>query len=439
MFQQLAWDESKNQPLCLALTSISGIDLLVSSSEAETTDHPTFESLGLNRSSLQAIESAGFETPSPIQAAFIPVAIKNQDVIGLARTGTGKTTAFVMPILEQIDLSKNIPQALILAPTRELSEQVAKEAEKLSSHSPCHTVCLVGGRPIRSQINEIKKGPHLIVGTPGRLIDLIRRRELNLKTIKFVVLDEADRMLDIGFRPDIEKILRRCPKKRQTLLLSATMAPEIEQISQKYMQSPEKIDVTQGDAPAQQIEQFYLTADPDRKFGALVHLLKQERPQQVIVFSRTKIGADKLFKKFSQKLGKQVASMHGDLPQGKRDQVMKKFRQGNVRMLIATDVVGRGIDISGISHIINYDIPEFCDDYLHRVGRTGRLSSDAQGRAITFVTREQGDQLTNIEMRINQLLPEYFLEEYEAARPIKSASNVEEPTENYEAPEFVIP
>lgn len=411
----------------------------MSLTENEPNETPTFASLGLNSSSLKAIESAGFESPSPIQAAFIPIAVKNRDVIGLARTGTGKTTAFVMPILEQIDLSENIPQALIVAPTRELSEQVAKEAEKLSLHSRCTTVCLVGGRPIRSQINQLKKGPHLIVGTPGRIIDLIRRRELHLNTIKVVVLDEADRMLDIGFRPDIEKILRRCPKKRQTLLLSATMAPEIEQITQKYMQSPEKIDVTQGDAPAQQIEQFFLTADPDRKFGALVHLLKQERPQQVIVFIRTKIGTDKMFKKFHDKLGKKVASMHGDLPQSKRDRVMQKFRKGDVRMLIATDVVGRGIDISGISHIINYDIPEFCDDYLHRVGRTGRLSSDAQGRAITFVTREQGEQLTNIEMRINQLLPEYPLEEYEAARPIKSASHVEEPTENYEAPEFVIP
>ena len=411
----------------------------MSSSDEVQNEDSTFESLGLNPSSLSAIKAAEFEKPSPIQAAFIPIAVQGKDAIGLARTGTGKTTAFVMPILEQIDLTENIPQALILTPTRELSEQVSKEAVKLSIHSPCNTVCLVGGRPIRTQINQLKKGPHLIVGTPGRIIDLINRRELQLKSIKVVVLDEADRMLDIGFRPDIEKILRRCPKKRQTLLLSATMAPEIEEISAKYMQSPEKVDVTEGDAPAQQIEQYFLTADPDRKFGALVHVLRQERPQQVIVFTRTKIGADKMYGKFIKKLGNNVASMHGDLPQSKRDRVMQKFRKGDIRMLIATDVVGRGIDISGISHIVNYDIPEFCDDYLHRVGRTGRLSSDAQGRAITFVARDQGDQLTNIEMRINQLLPEYSLKEYEAARPVKSASHIDEPTESYEAPEFVIP
>ena len=411
----------------------------MSSSESQEFKDPTFEDLGLNPSSLTAVQHAEYDKPSPIQARLIPLAMQGKDAIGLARTGTGKTAAFILPILERIDLSVNEPQALVLAPTRELSEQVSNEARKLATSTRCKTACLVGGRPIKSQIATLKDGPQLLVGTPGRVIDLIRRRQLQLKTIRIVVLDEADRMLDIGFRPDIEKILRRCPRNRQTLLLSATMAPDVERLTQKYMQSPEKVDVTEGDAPPRQIEQFYLTTDPDRKFGALVHVLRQERPQQVIVFTRTKIGTDKLFRKFTDKLGKQVASMHGDLPQSKRDRVMKKFRNGEIRMLIATDVVGRGIDISGISHIINYDIPEFCDDYLHRVGRTGRMSSEEQGRAITFVTRDQGDQLTNIEMRINQLLPEYLLKDYDSARPVKSASHVEEKTDSYEAPDFVIP
>ena len=411
----------------------------MSSSESLELNDPAFEDLGLNSSSLNAVRRAEYDKPSPIQARFIPLAVQGKDAIGLARTGTGKTAAFVLPILEQIDFSLKEPQALVLAPTRELSEQVSNEAKKLSATTVCSTACLVGGRPIKSQIDMLQKGAQLLVGTPGRVIDLIRRRQLQLKTIRIVVLDEADRMLDIGFRPDIEKILRRCPRNRQTLLLSATMAADVERLTQKYMQSPEKVDVTEGDAPARQIEQFFLTTDPDRKFGALVHVLRQERPQQVLVFTRTKIGTDKLYKKFSANLGRQVACMHGDLPQSKRDRVMKKFRAAEVRMLIATDVVGRGIDISGISHIVNYDIPEFCDDYLHRVGRTGRMSSDAQGRAITFVTRDQGDQLTNIEMRINQLLPEYLLEEYDSARPVKSASHVEERTDSYEAPDFVIP
>jgi ATP-dependent RNA helicase DeaD len=289
-------------------------------------------------------------------------------------------------------------------------------------------------------VDDLAKGPQLIVGTPGRTIDLLRRSHLNLKTLKIVVLDEADRMLDIGFRPDIEKILRRCPKNRQTMLLSATMAPDVEKLTLKYMQSPVKVDVTESDGPAKQIEQFYLTVDRERKFGALVHLLRQERPQQALVFTRTKIGAEKLARKFSKKLDSHaIAMMHGDLPQSKRDRVMKKFRSGEIRMLIATDVVGRGIDISGISHIINYDIPEFCDDYLHRVGRTGRLSSDERGRAFTFVTRDQGDQLTNIEMRINSLLPEYELKKFKPTHATREISHVEEPVEAYEPPEFHIP
>ncbi len=360
------------------------------------------------------------------------------DVIGLARTGTGKTAAFVLPILERIDLTKNEPQAIVLAPTRELSEQVAAEARKFAVETECRTVCLVGGRPIRQQLADLQKGPQLIVGTPGRVIDLLQRKSLKLETIKIVVLDEADRMLDIGFRPDIERILKRCPQERQTLLLSATMPADVERLTQRYMRSPEKVDLSTGDAPARLIEQFCLTVDPDRKFGALVHVLRRERPQQALIFTRTKIGADKLYAKFARKMDG-VALMHGDLPQAKRDRVMKMFRSGEIRMLIATDVVGRGIDISGISHIINYDVPEYCDDYLHRVGRTGRMSSDEQGRAITFVTRDQGKQLTDIEKRINLLLPIYPLENYEAARPTGRPSHVNDPVDDYEAPEFVIP
>jgi ATP-dependent RNA helicase DeaD len=411
------------------------------SHEDSVAENPVaFSDLGLSPSSLESVKHAGFDSPSPIQESFIPLAIAGGDVIGLARTGTGKTAAFVLPILERIDLSKKEPQALVLAPTRELSEQVADEARRLSGSTVCKTVCLVGGRPIRKQVDDLAKGPQLIVGTPGRTIDLLRRSHLNLKTLKIVVLDEADRMLDIGFRPDIEKILRRCPKNRQTMLLSATMAPDVEKLTLKYMQNPEKVDVTDSDGPAKQIEQFYLTVDRDRKFGALVHLLRQERPQQALVFTRTKIGAEKLARKFSKKLDSlAIAMMHGDLPQTKRDRVMKKFRSGEIRMLIATDVVGRGIDISGISHIINYDIPEFCDDYLHRVGRTGRLSSDERGRAFTFVTRDQGEQLTNIEMRINSLLPEYELKKFKPTHSTREVTHVEDSVETYEPPDFHIP
>jgi ATP-dependent RNA helicase DeaD len=240
---------------------------------------------------------------------------------------------------------------------------------------------------------------------------------LDLRNLKVVVLDEADRMLDIGFRPDIEKILRQCPSERQTLLLSATMPPPVERLAKRYMRDPKRVDLSADQLTASDtIDQYYATVDQDRKFRLLVQVLKQERPHQVLVFTRTKRGAEQLHRRFAGKLDR-VAMMNGDLPQHKRDSVMKQFRSGEIRMLIATDVVGRGIDVSSISHIVNYDIPEYHDDYVHRVGRTGRLCSDERGCAITFVTREQGEQLTAIEKRINQMLPEYEIKGFQAFRP----------------------
>lgn len=376
-----------------------------------------FAELGLSEPTLKTLVQIGYHTPSPIQSAFIPLALEGGDCTGQARTGTGKTAAFVLPIIETIDFNSTATQALVLAPTRELSEQVAIEAQKLSGNHRCRTAVFVGGRPIKSQLAELSRGVQIAVGTPGRVIDLLSRRALDLRHVKIVVLDEADRMLDIGFRPDIEKILRQCPEDRQSLLLSATMPPAVERLAQRYMKNPKRVDLSQDQLSASDtIDQFYATVDNDRKFPLLVQLLKKERPHQVLVFTRTKRGAEQLYRKFAGKLDR-VAMMNGDLPQPKRDSVMKKFRSGEIRMLIATDVVGRGIDVSSISHIINYDIPEFHDDYVHRVGRTGRLSSDERGCAITFVTREQGEQLTSIEKRINQMLPEYQLDGFQPFRP----------------------
>lgn len=379
-------------------------------------DAVTFADLGLSQPTLNALNKIGFEKPSPIQVAFIPLAMAGIDCIGQAHTGTGKTAAFTLPLLERLDFDNPVVQALVLTPTRELSEQIAVECKRLSYSSMCRSVCIVGGRPIRTQINELEKGAHIAIGTPGRIIDLIERGCLILDHLKVVVLDEADRMLDIGFRPDIEKILRKCPAVRQTLLLSATMPPPVERLANRYMQSPQKVDMSTNGIAVKTIEQFYVTVDEDRKMDTLRRLLLDQRPQQVLVFLRTKRGADRLHAKFARTLP-DVAILHGDLPQTHRDRVMKAFRAGEVRMLIATDVVGRGIDISGISHIINYDVPEYCDDYVHRVGRTGRLSSDEKGMAFTFVTREQGEQLTNIEVRINNMLPEYNIPGFESARP----------------------
>ena len=384
-----------------------------------------FNNLGLSPESLAAIEHVKYLAPSPIQAAFIPIAVTGRDCIGQARTGTGKTAAFSLPILERIDASKGYVQAIVLTPTRELSEQVANECKRLSYTRDVHIVCCVGGKQIRRQIDALEKGAQIVIGTPGRVLDLISRKMLSLEQIRIAVLDEADRMLDIGFRPDIEKILRRCPAERQTLLLSATLPPPVERLALKYMRSPDRVDLSKDQVAVETVEQYYVTVDRDRKLRALVELLVEQRPRQAIVFCRTKRGTDNLYRKLSAKL-RGVSVIHGDLQQSVRDRALREFREGTVRLLIATDVVGRGIDVSAISHIVNYDVPEFCDDYVHRIGRTGRLSGE-RGFAFTFVSREEGDQLTNIEMRINKMLPQYKFARFEAAREVERRQPVVAP------------
>jgi len=377
----------------------------------------TFKDLGLNPETLLAVSKAGYETPSPIQAELIPIALTGKDCIGQARTGTGKTAAFMLPSMDRMDQRHPGVQLLVMAPTRELSEQVMVESKKLCG-GKIKIGIAVGGRPIHSQIKALEDGAQVLIGTPGRVIDLLRRKVLDLRGLKIAVLDEADRMLDIGFRPDIERILSNCPSKRQTLLLSVTMTATVERLARRFMSKPEMVDLSVDQVVVDTIEQFYVTVDEDRKSALLLRVLAKEKPSQAIVFTRTKRGADRLLERFSKRLKtNRIAAIHGDLPQSKRDRVIRDLRAGKLRLLIATDVVGRGIDISGVSHIINYDIPEFCDDYVHRVGRTGRLSSTENGRAITFVTLAQGNELTNIEMRINTVLPQYTVPDFESFRP----------------------
>ncbi|MBC7853029.1 MAG: DEAD/DEAH box helicase, partial [Pirellulaceae bacterium] len=356
---------------------------------------------------LASLEKAGYEYPTAIQEGLIPRALAGVDVVGQARTGTGKTASFVIPILEKLQLGKDIhsPQAIIMVPTRELAVQVHDEAEKLAYGRRVHCAAVYGGKPIRSQIEKLRKGCQIVVGTPGRVLDHLSRRTIDLTQLKFVVLDEADRMLDIGFRPDIERILRQCPKDRQTMLLSATVPPPIAKLAQKYMRDPETLNFSAGDVAVETIDQYYFTVDPHKKFELLLRLLKREKPQQAIIFCRTKRGTDKIHRRLSQKVGDKfgvVDVIHGDLQQSARDRVMKSFRAGETTILVATDVVGRGIDVSGISHIINFDMPQSSDDYVHRVGRTGRMGRE--GVAYSFVTPEQGIELTRIEMLINTLL-----------------------------------
>ncbi|MEQ8847126.1 DEAD/DEAH box helicase [Botrimarina sp.] len=380
-----------------------------------------FDELGLSDEMLATLADIGYETPSPVQAGVIPVALSGRDVLGQARTGTGKTASFAIPILETMDDRGKgaAPQAIVLVPTRELAVQVTGEFQRLAGRSKIRCVAVYGGKPIKSQIGKLERGCDVVIGTPGRVLDHLSRRTIDLQQLRVVVLDEADRMLDIGFRPDIEKILRQCPSDRQTLLLSATVAPGVQRLAERYMREPEMLDFSPKSKSVDTIEQHYFTVDADRKFELLGRLLDREKPEQTIVFCRTKRGCDKIHLRLSKKR-KGVGCIHGDLPQGARDKVMKAFRAEEISLLVATDVVGRGIDVSSISHIINYDIPQSSDDYVHRVGRTGRMGRD--GVAYTFVTREEGEELTRIEMLINKVLIEDKIEGFEAARPVQKAA-----------------
>jgi ATP-dependent RNA helicase DeaD len=305
------------------------------------------------------------------------------------------------------------PQAIILAPTRELVQQIVVELQKLA-HGQDVAVCgIYGGEPIERQLRALERGVDIVVGTPGRVIDHIERRTLYLGDIFHVVLDEADRMLDIGFRPDIERILRRVPDPHQTLLLSATISADVRRLAQKYMYRPVELNLSKDEPSVESIQQFYITVEHDRKFDLLVHLLRRDKPRQCIVFTRTKRGADRLAEKLRGKVPG-VATIHGDLAQTVRNRVMKGFRDGSIPILVATDVVGRGIDVNDISHVINYDIPDDAENYLHRIGRTGRMGKD--GMAYMFVCPDQGEPLTAIENLINKPIPSLKFEGFEAFR-----------------------
>jgi ATP-dependent RNA helicase DeaD len=373
-----------------------------------------FPSMGLSPSMLKALTHARYVTPTPIQAAFIPQALDGLDVIGQAKTGTGKTAAFGIPVIEMLESRGRGPQALILAPTRELTQQIVGELQKLTLDTQVSVCGTYGGEPIDRQIRALARGVDLVVGTPGRLLDHIERRTLYLGDIVHVVLDEADRMLDIGFRPDIERILRKLPTPRQTMLLSATINSDVRRLAQRYMYEPIEVNLSRDEPSVDTIQQFYVSVSTERKFDLLMLLLKRDRPRQCIVFTRTKRGADRLADRLHRSISG-VAAIHGDLPQSTRDRVMRGFRSGQISVLVATDVVGRGIDVENISHVINYDMPDDAENYVHRIGRTGRMGKD--GVAYLFVCPDQGEPLTAIENLINKVIPPLQIEGFTKARP----------------------
>ncbi|SFE37741.1 DEAD/DEAH box helicase [Alteribacillus iranensis] len=349
----------------------------------------------------KAIREMGFEEPSPIQEKAIPAILKGDDVIGQAQTGTGKTAAFGIPLINRITNDNHV-QAVILTPTRELAIQVSGELQKLSRHVNVRTLPIYGGQSIGHQIKALKQGVQIVIGTPGRLQDHLRRKTLRLDRVNTVVLDEADEMLDMGFVDDIEAILKQVNVDRQTLLFSATMPQAIRKLSKRYMVKPVTVSINKSEVTAPSIDQAYYKVLEKNKQESLCRILDSQNPDLGIIFCRTKKGVAELTEAL-QARGYLVDGLHGDLTQPQRDAVMKKFREGTIEFLVATDVAARGIDVQNISHVINFDIPQDPESYVHRIGRTGRAGRT--GQAITLVTPREMKHLRSIEAEIKMSIP----------------------------------
>jgi ATP-dependent RNA helicase DeaD len=353
-----------------------------------------FESLNLRPELLRAVTELGYENQTPIQERAIPVLIAGRDVIGQAQTGTGKTAAFALPLLEKLDYSQRSVQGLILAPTRELANQVAEAIFQYGKHLGARVLAIYGGSPYVRQIKRLESGVHVVVGTPGRVIDLIEKGALDLSGVRYLVLDEADEMLKMGFIDDVETILRSTPDERQTALFSATLPTVIRQLSKKYMRDPENVSIERKTLTVPAIEQRYYMVDEGSKLAAVARLLEVEQATSALIFVRTKIGTAQLADEL-QNRGFGVEALHGDMAQDARETVMRRFRRAQVSILVATDVAARGLDIEDVSHVINYDVPYDAEDYVHRIGRTGRAGKT--GVAITLVTPRERRWMRTIE------------------------------------------
>ena len=353
-----------------------------------------FSELGLSDSLLKAIKRSGYEEATPIQEQTIPMVLKGQDVIGQAQTGTGKTAAFGLPIIEHVDTDNPNIQAIIISPTRELAIQTQEELFRLGKDKHVRVQVVYGGADIRRQIRNLKQHPQILVGTPGRLRDHLNRHTVKLDHIKTLVLDEADEMLNMGFLDDIEAIIDQTPADRQTLLFSATMPPEIKKIGVKFMTDPTMVRIKAKELTTDLVDQYYVKARDYEKFDIMTRLIDVQDPDLTIVFGRTKRRVDELSRGLVAR-GYNAAGIHGDLSQDRRTKIMKKFKHGELDILVATDVAARGLDISGVTHVYNYDIPSDPDSYVHRIGRTGRAGH--HGVSLTFVTPNEMDYLREIE------------------------------------------
>jgi ATP-dependent RNA helicase DeaD len=371
-------------------------------SEPAEPETPTFAELGIDKRVLRALDDVGYESPSPIQAATIPALLEGRHVVGLAQTGTGKTAAFAVPILSRIDLKQKTPQALVLAPTRELALQVSEAFERYAAHLPgLHVLPVYGGQAYGVQLSALRRGVHVIVGTPGRIMDHLEKGTLDLTELRFLVLDEADEMLKMGFQEDVETILADTPDDKHVALFSATMPPQIRRISKKYLTDPLEITVKRKTTTAANIRQRYLQVAYPQKIDALTRILEVENFEGMIVFVRTKQATEVLAERLRAR-GFSAAAINGDVPQAQRERTINQLRDGRLDILVATDVAARGLDVERISHVVNYDIPTDTEAYVHRIGRTGRAGRE--GDAISFVTPRERHLLKAIERATRQPL-----------------------------------
>lgn len=371
----------------------------------------SFTSLGLSPRTLRAVEGAGFITPTPIQQQSIPICLRGADLIGIAQTGTGKTAAFALPILERLSAGKSqrAPRALILAPTRELAAQISEAFTMFSRGGHLRTTTIYGGVGERPQIASLRRGTDILVATPGRLIDLASQREVDFSMIEVLVLDEADRMLDMGFLPQIRRIITQIPVDRQTLMFSATISREIEVMTRDFQRKPERIEIGVRNNPAETVSHMLYPVAKSRKIDLLLHLLRDTSLESVLVFSRTKHGADKIARKIGH-AGIRVERIHSNRSQSQRMSALEAFRSGRSKVLVATDIAARGIDVEGISHVINFDFPPAPEDYVHRIGRTGR--AEMSGSALSFVTSEDHAAVRALEKLIRKSLERNSIERF---------------------------
>ncbi|OOE52176.1 DEAD/DEAH box helicase [Salinivibrio kushneri] len=379
----------------------------------------SFSSLGLSAPLLKAVQEQGYTTPSPIQEKAIPAVIEGQDVMAAAQTGTGKTAGFTLPILERLQAGKrarpNHVRTLILTPTRELAAQVHKNVEQYSQHTSLSSMVVFGGVKINPQMMKLRKGADVLVATPGRLLDLYQQNAVRFSQLEVLVLDEADRMLDMGFIRDIRKILGLLPAKRQNLLFSATFSADIRQLAKELVNNPVEISVSPANQTATGVEQCIYPVDKKKKPAMLLSLIADNNWQQVLVFSKTKHGANRL-SRYLDEYGVSAAAIHGNKSQGARTKALEQFKTGDVRVLVATDIAARGIDIAQLPQVVNFDLPHVAEDYVHRIGRTGRAG--AVGNAVSLVCADEAKDLFAIERLIKKVLPRHSLADFPVANPV---------------------